>query len=63
MTNEEVRKLINYGYQIRTFALSLKDDTVIANQPEWKDFAKRLLVIGNQMAMSIDSTCNEKEID
>ena len=63
MTNEELKRMANYAYQIRAFALSLKDDAWIVNNNEWKGFAKRLLILGNEMDKALDDVSNEKEID
>lgn len=51
MTKDELKKLVNYQYQLVTFALSMADDQQ-AN-PAWSSFAQKLLSVGGEMLEDI----------
>lgn len=49
MTNEEFKKLVNYYYQLATFALTMQDDMKNIQCPEWEKIASQLLEISQDM--------------
>lgn len=48
-TNEEAKKLVNYYYQLTTFALSMQDEMKVMNASEWEKIACDLIKISNNM--------------
>jgi hypothetical protein len=60
MTNEECKKLVNYYYQLATFALTMQDDMKNINCPEWEKIATDLLNISQDMNKFITTTMVSK---
>ena len=56
MTNEECKKLVNYYYQLATFALSMQDEMKTIQCPEWEKIASDLLNISQEMNKFITVT-------
>lgn len=49
MTNEECKKLVNYYYQLATFALGMQDEMKAMNCPEGEKIAGELLGISQEL--------------
>ena len=49
MTNEECKKLVNYYYQLVTFALTMQDEMKAIQCPEWEKIASDLLQLSQEM--------------
>lgn len=49
MTNADMKKMINYYYQLSTFALTMQDEMKELQSPEWEKIACDLLTVSQEM--------------
>jgi hypothetical protein len=62
MTNEEMKKLVNYQMQIATFALAMQDEMATLNNEEWGEYAKRMLGVAYDMTLSVKLLLGQKTL-
>jgi hypothetical protein len=53
MTNEQLKKLENYSYQLSTFALTMQDDAMVMEQLKWQKYALKVLEVSSEMDKEI----------
>lgn len=60
MTNEELKKLENYSYQISTFALTMQDEALTMGHLAWQKYALDLLAVTLKMDEAITQEKHNK---
>lgn len=60
MNNNDMKKLVNYYYQLSTFALQMQDEMKELNSPEWEKIACDLLEVSQEMNKFITTKMVEK---
>ncbi len=49
MTNSDMKKLVNYFYQLATFSLTMQEEIKELQSPEWNKIACDLIQVSQEM--------------